>query len=46
MNKGEAILKAIRKGEVKSDIIIHNDDGTVFCILKIIAKEHPEHPKN
>ena len=42
MTKAEAILDAIREGEVGSDIIINNDDMSVFCILTIKCKEHPE----
>ena len=40
--KGEAILESIRNGEVGSDIIIHNNDGSVWCILTIKCKEHKE----
>jgi len=42
MDKSTAILKAIKKGEVGSNIIIHNEDSSIYCILKIIAKEHEE----
>ena len=40
--KPEAILEAIRKTEVGSDIIIHNNDMSIWCILKVIVKEHKE----
>ena len=40
--KAEAILDAIRKTDVGSDIIIHNEDMSVFCILTVKCKEHPE----
>jgi hypothetical protein len=42
MNKGEAVLNSIRQAPVGSNVIIHNADMTVWCILKVIAKEHPE----
>ena len=42
ITKGEAILQAIQNGEVNSDIIIHNDDGAIWCVLRILAKEHNE----
>ena len=32
-------LKFFRIG---SDVIIHNEDGSIYCILKVIVKEHPE----
>lgn len=41
-SKAEAILDAIRKTPVGSDIIIHNEDMSVFCILTVKCKEHPE----
>ena len=40
--KAEAILDAICTTEVGSDIIIHNEDMSVFCILTMKCKEHPE----
>ena len=40
--KGEAILDAIRKTDVGSDIILQNEDLSIWCILKVIVKEHPE----
>ena len=40
--KAEAILDAIRKTDVGSDIIIHNEDMSIFCILTVKVKEHPE----
>jgi len=39
MDKPEAILEAIRACEVGAEIIIHNSDGSVWCILKLICKE-------
>ena len=42
MDKGRAILEAIRKTDVGSAVIIHNEDKSVWCILRIIAKEHEE----
>lgn len=41
-DKGTAILKAIRKTDVGSDIIIQNNDMSIWCILRVITKEHPE----
>ena len=40
--KAEAILDAIRKTDVGSDIIIHNEDMSVAYILGMKCKEHPE----
>ena len=41
-SKAEAILDAIRNGEVGSDIILHNNDMSIWCILTVKCKEHPE----
>lgn len=41
-SKAEAILQAIRDAEVGSDITILNEDMSIFCILKVKCKEHPE----
>lgn len=41
--KADAVLQAIRAADVGSDVIIHNEDGSVFCILTVKVKEHPEH---
>ena len=40
--KAEAILDAIRKTDVGSEIILHNNDMGIWCILKVICKEHEE----
>ena len=40
--KAKAILDAIRKTDVGSDIILHNNDMSIWCILKVICKEHEE----
>lgn len=40
--KAEAVLDAIREGEVGTDVTIFNEDMSVFCILTIKCKEHPE----
>ncbi len=40
--KSMAILEAIRKTNVGSDIIIHNNDMSVWCVLRVMVKEHPE----
>ena len=43
MTKAEAILDAIRKTEVGSDIIVHNgNDKSIWVILRVICKEHRE----
>jgi hypothetical protein len=42
MTKEKAILEAIRKTEVGSDVILHNNDGSVWCVLRVICKEHTE----
>ena len=41
-SKAEAILQAIRESDVGSEVIICNEDGSVFCILEIKCKEHSE----
>jgi hypothetical protein len=45
MKKSEAILTAIRNTSVGSDIIIHNNDKSIWCILRVICKEHKENPE-
>jgi len=45
MKKGEAILQAIREANVGEKVIIQNEDGSIYCILKVICKEHEEEPK-
>ena len=40
--KSEAILDAIRQTDVGSDVIIHNENMSIFCILTVKCKEHPE----
>jgi hypothetical protein len=42
IKKAEAIIEAIRKTEVGDDVIIHNSDGSVWCILRKICQEHEE----
>ncbi len=42
MTKAEAILQAIRETDVGSDIILHNSDMSVWCILVVKCKEHAE----
>lgn len=41
-NKAFAVLDAIRKTDVGGDIIIHNEDMSIWCILTVKCKEHPE----
>ena len=42
ITKAEAILQAIRETDVGSEIILHNNDMSIWCILKVVAKEHKE----
>lgn len=42
MTKSEAILEAIRRTNVGSDIILHNNEKSIWCILSVVAKEHEE----
>lgn len=42
MNKAEAIYQAIQDAEVGSDIVIHNNDGSIWCILTLKTREHEE----
>lgn len=42
MNKPEAIYQAIQNAEVGDDIIIHNNDGSIWCILTLKVREHEE----
>lgn len=41
MTKAEAVLDAIRTADVGETVTIWNEDGSVFCIVGIICKEHP-----
>ena len=41
-DKAEAILEAIRTSEVGGNIIIHNYDQSIWCILKLVCREHEE----
>ena len=40
MTKGEALLEAVRKTPVGNNVILHNNDGSIWCILNVVAKEH------
>lgn len=42
MEKHESIYRAIQNALVGDEIVIHNNDGSIWCILKVIAKEHEE----
>jgi len=42
ISKAEAVMQAIRWVDVGGEVIIHNEDGSVFCILIVKCKEHPE----
>jgi len=42
MTKAEAILDAIRKTDFGNDIILHNSDMSIWCILRVVCKEHAE----
>lgn len=46
MTKAEAILEAIRNAVVGENIILQNKDMSIWCILKVIVKEHPEDEGN
>ncbi len=46
MKKAESILYAIRNTKVGENIILHNSDMTIWCILKVTCKEHPEDLKD
>ena len=37
--KALAILETIRKCDVGAEVIIHNSDGSIYCILKKTAEE-------
>jgi hypothetical protein len=41
-SKAEALLQAVRETKVGSDIILHNPDMGVWCILTVRCKEHSE----
>ncbi len=40
--KAEALLQAVRQTPIGSDVIIHNSDSSVWCILTVKCKEHNE----
>lgn len=42
ITKAEAILDAIRQAPVGSEVVIHNNDKSVWCILTVVCKEHDE----
>ena len=42
LTKAQAILDAIRKTDVGDDIILHNTDISIWCILTVKCKEHAE----
>lgn len=42
MTKAEALLRAVRDTPVGSDIIIHNSDMSLWCVLTVKVKEHKE----
>lgn len=42
ISKAEALLQAVRETAVGSNIIVHNSNGMIWCILEVIAKEHDE----
>ena len=46
MTKGEALLQAVRDTPVGSNVIIHNSNMQIYCILKVVAKEHEEDKTN
>lgn len=42
MNKPDAIIQAIREADVGDDVIIHNEKGMIWCIVRVVSKEHEE----
>ena len=46
VEKSEAILKAIREANVGDDVILQNNDGSIWCVLTVKVKEHPESVDN
>ena len=42
ITKAEVLLQAVRDTKVGSDIIIHNSDMSVWCVLTVKCKEHRE----
>ncbi len=42
LSKAEALLQAVRNTSVGSDVIIYNSDMQIWCILRVITKEHNE----
>ena len=42
--KAMAIYKAIQNTRTGQNIVIHNDDGSVWCIIRVETKEH-EHDR-
>jgi len=43
--KADAVLEAIRQGDVGGNIVILNNDKSVWCVLKLICREHKEDKK-
>jgi hypothetical protein len=41
-SKAEAVMESIRQAEVGDNVVIHNEDGSIFCVLEVKAKEHSE----
>ena len=44
IDKGQAILDALRHADVGDQIIVKNSDGSIWAILKVVVFEHPEDP--
>lgn len=40
--KADAVLQAIRDADVGDDVVIHNEHGMVWCIVRVMSKEHLE----
>lgn len=40
--KSDAVLQAIRDADVGDDVVIHNEHGMVWCIVRVMSKEHLE----
>ncbi len=40
--RAEAVMDAIRQSNIGDNVIIHNSDGSINCIITIKCKERPE----
>ena len=42
MKKLDAIIQSIREAKVGDNVVIHNEQGMIWCIIKVLVKEHDE----